>query len=177
MNYSIQPERAQDATLIEALLDRTFGFERKQKTVYRLREGVAPVSALRFVALSEDGTLLGSLRYWPVVIDDVPALLLGPLAVEPSLQGQGIGKALVAHGMAAAKRQKHRLCVIVGAPDYYRPYGFTNASVHGLILPGPVDPERFLVAELKSGALEGVSGVIGRHNTEDPAPRLRRAAR
>ncbi len=89
MSFEIVPERPRDAALIEPLLDRTFGFERRQKTVYRLREGVAPIAALGFVALAPDGGLLGSLRFWPIRIGAAPALLLGPLAVEPALQGAG----------------------------------------------------------------------------------------
>ena len=68
MNFEIVRERRQDAALIEPLLDRTFGFDRHRKTVYRLRVGVAPVDKLRFVALASDGGLLGSLRFWPVRI-------------------------------------------------------------------------------------------------------------
>ena len=162
MNFQIVAQRPQDAALLDPLLDRTFGFDRHQKTVYRLREGVAPVEALSFVALASDGGLLGSLRFWPVVIDRAPALLLGPLAVEPALQGIGIGRGLVGHGLTEARRAGERLCVVVGEPSYYGPFGFTSASAAGLILPGPVEPHRFQVLELVPGALAGVSGLIRR---------------
>ncbi|MCH6587928.1 MAG: N-acetyltransferase [Proteobacteria bacterium] len=169
MNFRIVRERRQDAALIEPLLDRTFGFDRHRKTVYRLRQGVAPVDRLRFVALAGDGGLLGSLRFWPVRIGTARALLLGPLAVEPALQGAGIGRALVGHGLARAKRAGARLCVVVGEPAYYAPFGFRNAGALGLILPGPVEPERFQVLEIVPGALAGVSGLIGKAE-EDGAP-------
>ena len=163
MSYKILPERPQDAALNDALLDRTFGFDRKQRTVYRLREGLPPLPELRFSAVDDDGGLLASLRFWAISIDEThDAILLGPLAVEPAQQGRGMGKALVRHGLDRARDLGHRLCVVVGAPDYYRPYGFVNASGAGLILPGPVDPERFQVAALVPGALDGVSGLIGR---------------
>ncbi|MCH9000550.1 MAG: N-acetyltransferase, partial [Proteobacteria bacterium] len=74
MNFRIVPERRQDAVLIEPLLDRAFGFDRRRKTVYRLRQGVAPVDKLRFVALADDGGLLGSLRFWPVRIGTARAI-------------------------------------------------------------------------------------------------------
>ncbi len=123
---------------------------------------MAPVDELRFVALARDGGLLGSLRFWPVRIGRVRALLLGPLAVEPALQGAGIGRGLVGHGLARDKRAGARLCVVVGEPAYYAPFGFRNAGAAGLILPGPVEPERFQVLEITPDALAGVSGLIAR---------------
>ena len=162
MWYQILPQRPDDDPLLEPLLDRTFGYDRLGKTVYRLREGVAPVPELCFSAVHEDGSLLASLRFWPILIEETPAILLGPLAVEPPLQGQGIGKALVRHGLSEARRLGHRICVVVGEPEYYAPFGFTSAPVAGLVLPGPVEPRRFQVLELASGALDGVRGLIGR---------------
>ncbi len=162
MSFQIRPERAHDAPLIDPLLDRTFGPDRAARTVYRLREGGAPVPGLGFVAVDEGEVMLASLRFWPIRIARAAAILLGPLAVEPALQGQGIGRALVAHGLAEARSGGHEICVVVGEPDYYRPYGFVNAPACGIALPGPVDPRRFQVAELERGALDGVSGMIGR---------------
>ncbi len=176
MNFKILHERSGDDSLIEPLLDRCFGFDRHHKTVYRLRAGVAPIEKLCFVALASDGGLLGSLRFWPVRIGAAPAILLGPLAVDPALQGAGIGRGLLRHGLTRAKRQGARICVVVGAPDYYAPFGFENAAGHGLILPGPVEPERFQVLEIALGALDGVSGLIGKAEDEDtPAGRSLRS--
>ena len=162
MNFTIVPERPDDAALLEPLLDRTFGFDRQEKTVYRLRDGVQPVAGLSFSAIAPDGGLLASLRFWPVCIGGARAILLGPLAVEPSLQGLGLGRGLVRHGLTEAKRLAERICLVVGEPEYYGPYGFTNAGAAGLILPGPVEAHRFQVLEITPGALDGVSGLITR---------------
>ena len=162
MTFQILPERQDDAVLIDPLLNRTFGFDRQQRTVYRLREGLPAVADLAFVAVDDDGGLLASIRYWPIFIDRTAAILLGPLAVEPSLQGRGIGRRMVSHSLTAARELGHRICVVVGEPAYYRPYGFVNAAGAGLILPGPVAPERFQVAALSPDALKGVEGLIGR---------------
>ncbi len=175
MTFKILRERPGDDSLIEPLLDRTFGFDRHHKTVYRLREGVAPIEKLAFVALATDGGLLGSLRFWPIRIGAASAILLGPLAVEPALQGAGIGRGLLHDGLTRAKRLGAKICVVVGAPDYYAPFGFENAAGHGLILPGPVEAERFQALEIVSGALDGVSGLIGKTEEEGSAGRSLRS--
>ena len=172
MNFKIDRERPRDAALIGPLLDRSFGFERHRKTVYRLREGLAPVPELCFVARTPDGGLLASLRFWPIRVGRARTILLGPLGVEPALQGAGIGRGLVRHGLARAQRSGERICVVVGAPAYYAPFGFKNAGAHGLILPGPVAPERFQVLEIVPGALDGVWGLVG--HGENPAPESER---
>jgi predicted N-acetyltransferase YhbS len=159
LRYQIRPERPHDAPLIQPLLDRTFGPDRQARTVYRLREDVAPVAELCFAAADRHDQLLASLRFWPIRIGRIPAILLGPLAVEPALQGRGMGRALVAHGLAEARRHGHRICIVVGEPEYYRPYGFVNAPSRGLKLPGPVDPRRFQAAELEQGAFQDLTGA------------------
>jgi predicted N-acetyltransferase YhbS len=170
MSFDIIAERPEDADLLDPLLDRTFGFDRHQKTVYRLRAGVDAVPGLRFVAVAPDGGLLASLRFWPVRVGRARAILLGPLAVEPALQGAGIGRALVGHGLKEARRLGERICFVVGEPGYYEPFGFANAGAVGFILPGPVDPRRFQVLALVAGALDGVSGLVARWD-DAPAPR------
>lgn len=160
MNFQIVAQRQQDAVLLDPLLDRTFGAGRQVKTVYRLREGVADVARLRFVAIDQAGSLLASIRFWPVTLAAGPALLLGPLAVEPALQGRGLGKALVHHGLKQAGQEGYGLCFVVGEPAYYGPYGFVNAPALGLALPGPVEPHRFQALALRPGALDGCQGTV-----------------
>ncbi len=173
MTFQILAERPSDAAHIEPLLDLTFGLEREQKTVYALRDGLAPAPELRFAAIAPGGRLLGTLRFWPIdIARQAPAILLGPLAVEPALQGAGIGRALVRHGLAEARRLGERICVVVGAPSYYEPFGFANAGLAGLILPGPVEPERFQVLELVPGALDGLGGPIHRADVAGGRRRL-----
>ena len=162
MQIQIHQERPQDQAQIEPLLDLTFGAERHKRTTYRLREGVATLAELCLVALDPEEALLASLRFWPVLVASAPAILLGPLAVDPRLQGQGIGRSLLRHAFTEARRLDHGLCVVVGDPAYYGPLGFRSAVAAGLVMPGPVEPARFQVLELTPGALEGRRGVVER---------------
>jgi predicted N-acetyltransferase YhbS len=107
------------------------------------------------------GTLLvGSVRLSPIRIGETPALLLGPLTVEPPFRGRGIAKGLVARGLEEARAKGHRLVVLVGDEPYYGPLGFKRIPRGRAAMPGPVDPARLLVAELDAGAFDGVSGAI-----------------
>ena len=159
--FSLLPERAEDGAAIDTLLDHAFGANRQERTVYKLRIG-EPAPELSFVArLGSD--FVGSIRFWPVVLDHgVGGVLLGPLAVEPHLRGRGIGKALVAHGLAAAARIGHGLCLVSGDPDYYGPFGFVAALPLGLRLPGPVTDGHFQVKELEPGWLALAKGEVRR---------------
>lgn len=160
----IMVERPQDAAPVEKLNDVAFGADRYAKTVYRLRDGVAPDPALCFVALGEKEEFLASLRFWPIAIGDrkTPAVLLGPLAVQPELRGLGYGKALMRHGIEQARLQGHKIIVLVGDPEYYNPFGFTREQALKLQLPGPVEERRFLALGLAPDALKSVSGMIGK---------------
>src|SRR5580692_12012985 len=98
--WIIRPEREEDGGAVETLVRLGFGPGRFAKTTYRLREGVRPDSKLSFVAEKQDGgELLGSVRFWPIIVGERPTLLLGPLAVRPDLRGIGIGIALMQRGI------------------------------------------------------------------------------
>ncbi len=167
----IAPESADDEHDIEQLLDLAFGPDRAGKTVYRLREGVAPIAELGTV-IREDGVLKGSLRFWPVVIGDkrVPALLLGPVAVAPADRGKGYARTLIWQGLDRARELGYRIVLLVGDEPYYLKFGFTRAFTKALELPGPVDLNRFLGLELQPRALAGVSGMVHRVNPGEARP-------
>src|SRR3546814_20991158 len=88
--------------------------------------------------------------------------MLGPVAVHPDYQGQGIGRALIRHSLYAATRLGHRICILVGDKPYYEPFGFTSAAARGLEMPVWVERARFQVMELPPGALDGVAGMVGK---------------
>ena len=159
LSLTIHPETPDDADAIERLVERTFGPGRYAKTAYRLREGGPPARALSFTA--RIGTLLvGSVRLTPIRIGETPALLLGPLTVEPPFRERGIGQALIERALADARAQGHRLVVLVGDEPYYGRAGFKRVAKGRGVMPGPVDPARLLICELTDGAFDGVSGPI-----------------
>jgi len=159
LSLTILPETANDAQPIERLLERTFGPGRFVLSAYRLREHVDHRLDLSFTA--RIGTLLvGSVRQLPVCIGDTPALLLGPLTVEPPFRSRGVGRALLDRALTDAKAKGHTLVVLVGDEDYYSRVGFRMIPVGRADMPGPVDRRRLLVKELTEGAFENVAGMI-----------------
>ena len=159
LSLTILAETANDAQAIERLHERTFGPGRFVLSAYRLREHVDHVLDLSFTA--RIGTLLvGSVRQLPILIGDTKALLLGPLTVEPPFRGRGVGRALLDRAVTDAKAKGHRLVLLVGDEAYYSRVGFKKVPKGSTSMPGPVDYDRLLVAELASGALDGVSGAI-----------------
>jgi predicted N-acetyltransferase YhbS len=158
ITLTILPEKPDDDLAIERLSERTFGPGRYARSAYRLREGIAHRRELSFTA--RIGTLLvGSVRLTPVRIGQAKALLLGPLTVEPPFRSHGIGKALIEASLEAAKKAGERLILLVGDEPYYGKLGFKKAPRGKVKLPGPVDPERILIAELTLGAFDGVEGM------------------
>ena len=159
LSLTILHETAQDAQAIERLHERTFGPGRFVLSAYRLREQVGHLLDLSYTA--RIGTLMvGSVRQLPITIGDTKALLLGPLTIEPPFRGRGVGRALLERAVADAKAKGHRLVLLVGDEPYYSRVGFRRVPKGRAIMPGPVDYNRLLVAELVDGAFEGVSGAV-----------------
>ncbi len=158
-SLTILPETAADALAIERLHERTFGPGRFARTAFRIREGRGHVLELSFTA--RIGTLLvGSVRLTPICIGETKALLLGPLTVEPPFRSRGVGTALVNRALKAAQAKGHVLVVLVGDEPIYKKSGFKRIPKGQVKMPGPVDPARLLVAELKPGVFDGVKGMI-----------------
>ena len=159
LSITILPETANDAQAIERLHERTFGPGRFVLSAYRLREHVDHLRDLSYTA--HIGTLLvGSVRQLPVCIGETKALLLGPLTVEPPFRGRGVGHALLRRALDDARARGHRLVLLIGDEEYYSRVGFKRVPKGRATMPGPVDYNRLLIAELVDGAFEGVSGAI-----------------
>jgi predicted N-acetyltransferase YhbS len=153
----LEPATDDDAEPIERLNERVFGPGRFARAAYRIRETTDADPGLSFVA--RVGTLLvGASAMTPITIGGAPALLLGPLIVEPVFRSQGIGEALVKRSLEAAKAAGWKLLILVGDEPYYARMGFQRAPAGRISLPGPVNPERLLYCELEPGALAATNG-------------------
>ena len=157
-DVSYRPERPEDEGAIDAIHEEAFGPGRFARTAFRLREGVPHDAALSLVA-EIDGVVVGSVRLTPIHIGATPALLLGPLAVRPPLKGKGVGKALMRKSMDLARTAGHRVVLLVGDLPYYWPFGFRVVTPGRVVMPGPVDPGRLLIAELLAGAADEAAGT------------------
>ena len=157
--FAIRAERASDVAAREALLDACFGASRHTRTCQRLRDGRAPAQGLSLSAVRQ-GRLVGTVRLWHVSAGGVPALMLGPLAVEEASRKLGAGAALMACALAAAKARGHRAVILLGDAPYYSRFGFSAAKTGQLSLPGAFERERLLGLELAEGALDGAWGMI-----------------
>jgi predicted N-acetyltransferase YhbS len=157
--YAIRAERASDAVAREALLDACFGENRHTRTCQRLRDGRTPAEGLALSAVAR-GKLVGTVRLWHVSAGGIPALMLGPLAVEVTSRKLGVGAALMDHALAAATARGHRAVILLGDAPYYIRYGFSAAKTGELLLPGPFERDRLLGLELCAGALDGAWGMV-----------------
>ena len=157
--FVIRAERASDVVAREALLDACFGVNRHMRTCQRLRDGRAPAEGLA-LSVVRQGRLVGTVRLWHVSAGGVPALVLGPLAVDSSCRALGVGAALMNHALAAAKALGDGAVILLGDAPYYARFGFSGSKTGELSLPGPFERDRLLALELREGALDGARGMI-----------------
>jgi hypothetical protein len=177
--FAIRAERASDVVAREALLDACFGENRHARTCQRLRDGRAPAEGLALSAVVR-GQLVGTVRLWHVSAGGVPALILGPLAVDSAFRKLGVGAALMDHALAAARARGHRAVLLLGDAPYYARFGFSAGKTRELRLPGAFERERLLTLEFEGGALDGAWGMIvptGTSMLKPKAVRARKAMR
>ncbi len=151
----IRPETETDHGAVSALLEAAFsapeGADRCVESVLvdHLRADGDVIAELTFVA-ELDGAVVGAVLCSRASMGEGPSVGLGPLAVHPDLQGQGIGSALVASVVATADQRHEPSIVLLGDPGYYDAFGFEPAARHGIGSPGPWGEEYFQALRLRA---------------------------
>jgi predicted N-acetyltransferase YhbS len=141
MPIEITPLAKADPDAVEALLDAAFGPDRHQRTAYKIRAGMMALPDLSFAAFDE-ARLVGTLQSWPVAIETMPLVLIGPVAVSPDAQRGGIGRQLMNALLQAADNTP---MAMIGDPEYYgRFFGFSADRTQRWEAPGPVERHRLL---------------------------------
>ena len=149
---------------VDNLLDLAFGSDRRQRTAYRLRDGVGEIAALSFAAV-DGGELVGTIQCWPIRLivpdgSDNPLILVGPVAVHPDRQRSGIGRRLMEAVLAKADDDDSAPMMLIGDAIYYdRFFGFSAQHTGGWEVPGPVDRER-LLARIRPGHSVAAQGRL-----------------
>lgn len=155
----IYVETVADWWEVEALYDLCFAPGREALSSYRLRDDVAPVAPLCLLLRDTSG-VAAAIRFWPVRVAKRAVLLLGPIAVHPTHQGEGLGAWLMRESLARARSEGWSRVLLVGDAPYYSRFGFTKLD--DVQMPPPTNPDRVLGLALQNGAWDGVHGAVQR---------------
>ncbi len=158
--YQLEQETKADWWEVEGLYDLCFAPGRTALSSYRLRDGVPTIAELCLVLRDADGVLAAAIRFWPALVDGQDILLLGPIAVHPTRQGEGLGGLLMTESLTRAARLGWARVLLVGDAPYYQRFGFTK--LEGVVMPPPTNPDRVLGLELQEGAWDGIAGEVMR---------------
>ncbi|WP_050523252.1 GNAT family N-acetyltransferase [Pseudorhodobacter wandonensis] len=161
--YRLEQETKADWWEVEGLYDLCFAPGRTALSSYRLRDGVPTIAELCLVLRDADGVLAAAIRFWPALVGGQDILLLGPIAVHPTRQGEGLGALLMTESLARAERLGWARVLLVGDAPYYQRFGF--AKLQGVVMPPPTNPDRVLGLALQEGAWDGVTGDVMRAST------------
>jgi putative acetyltransferase len=159
----IRQEQPSDITAIRDVNGRAFGQDQEGNIVDALRVNGA---ALLSLVATLNGRVVGHIMYSPLVVGgDGRGAALGPMAVLPEHQRQGIGSMLVEAGTQRLKRGDCPFIVVVGHSTFYPRFGFSPASAHGIACEWDVPDDVFMLLVLDQAKMRGVSG-LARYRSE-----------
>lgn len=160
----IRPEQPGDQQQIREINQQAFAGVTEANLVDALRNSGTPLISL---VAEENNRLIGHILFSPVTLvgqTSTPAIAgLGPMAVLPESQGQGVGSRLVIEGLEFCLRAGYVAVVVLGYPDYYPRFGFVPASRFNLKSEYDVPDEVFMLMELQDSALKDCKGIIQYH--------------
>lgn len=157
----IRPETKDDIAAIRAVNELTFGRPGEAELVEKLR---ASGKILLSLVAIHDNEVAGHILFCPVTIESAggsfAAVGLGPMAVTPHLQRQGMGSSLVRSGLDTLRARQHEAVVVLGHPEFYGRFGFETSRKFGVGCQYEVPEEVFMLAELQPGAMAGRGGTV-----------------
>ena len=156
--YHVTQEQSDDWWEVEALYDLCFAPGREALSSYRLRDNVDPIADLCLTARDADHILSAAIRFWPIRIKDHTALLLGPIAVHPTRQGEGLGGLLMDESLSRARDAGWDRVLLVGDASYYGRFGFQ--PLKAIDMPPPTNRDRVLGLNLSPGAWHNIAGLV-----------------
>jgi putative acetyltransferase len=170
----ITPESPTDHAAIRRVNTLAFGQPNEADLVDALRDTVQPTISL---VAREGEEVVGHIFFSPVTVTAGTvtagtvgegtavwtALALGPMAITPVRQRQGIGSALVAAGLEVCRRRGETVVFVLGHPAFYPRFGFVPASPLGLPCEFAVPEDVFMVAQLTDGSLRRRRGLVRYH--------------
>jgi predicted N-acetyltransferase YhbS len=163
---NIVPLATQSDDAVERLLDAAFGTDRRGRTAYAIREGMRWLPELSYAALDEAGALVGTLQSWPVALHgpdgaSAPLIMVGPVAVLPERQRDGIGRLMMDAVVHDARALATEPLMMIGDPEYYgRFWGFSAKGTQRWDAPGPFARRRLLALDAGGGAVPQ-AGMLG----------------
>lgn len=151
----IRKEHPEDREAIRAVNMSAFPASEEAGIVDKLR---SDGDAILSLVAEEQGEIVGHILFERVIIAEVPAASLAPMAVKPAWQRRGIGSALVRHGLDECRALGERIVVVLGHPAFYPRFGFSAELARPLqgFAPGPA----WMALELTPGALSGLRGKV-----------------
>jgi putative acetyltransferase len=155
----IRQEQPEDVPAIQEVESLAFGQPDEARLVERLRKNSQ--GTLSLVAV-RDGRIVGHILFSSVTIDgegsSAAGMGLGPLAVLPEVQRQGIGSALAREGIRILESQGCPFIVVLGHARYYPRFGFETASRYGLRCTWSVPGDNFMILVLDDSSLSNLRG-------------------
>ena len=152
----VREKKETDNDQVEYILNKNFGENRHQRTVYLYRKKL-PIEGLSLVScLNEDpNTVIGTITFYRTIVININCLLLGPLAVSVLFQGKGFGKILVKKGLEIATQKNETICFVSGKYSYYKEFDFLKLSSKNLSINalGELTYGELLIKELKKDSI------------------------
>ena len=161
-NLRLLLEAKNDHVEVERLLDLVFTPRRKLLSSYQLRGSANKVDDLSYVLKDTSNKIVGSIQFWKIRLDNhrSKGLLLGPLAIHPIYQSEGLGEKLVLTGLEKAYVNNWNWIVLVGDINYYSRFGFNKKVTQGVTIGNGLDNSRLLGLDIKDSYLEVSFGSL-----------------